>query len=196
VPLTKVCKNEGFSLVELLLALALGMGVFGVILQILAAEGRNSGQLARLLREKAFQRRSLDLVTSDLRQATGISLSPEQAESVCALGGRTPVLHLSTKAGPITYSLGRAPSAIWRGQVLMRCGPAYGLDDGLSEGGTALNRVVIDGLTATDPETFRAEMSPSDGILRLALTQEFASGGRKQTIRSQRQLDLTGLELL
>ena len=121
----------------------------------------------------------------------------------CGLAGRRPVLAVAlspedpdARQHAIVYSVGSAPSPIWRGQVLMRCGPAYGLDKGLTAGGTALNRVVIDGLTATDPEAFCAKMSPSDGILRLALTQEFASGGRKQTLRSQRQLDLTGLELL
>ena len=73
----RVSRASGFSLVELLLALALGMGLLGVILQALLAEGRNSDQLVRLLRERAFQRRSLDLVASDLRQATGISTSPD-----------------------------------------------------------------------------------------------------------------------
>lgn len=187
----RASKNAGFSLVELLLALALGMGLFGVILQALLAEGRNSGQLVRLLREKAFQRRSLDLVASDLRQAKGISAWPELAEPACSLAGRAPVLHLETAVGPISYSFGRAPSAIWRGQVLMRCGPPYGLDGLLSAGGSTPNRVVIDGLMATG-----AEVSPSEGVLRLELVQQFSSGGREQTIRSQRLLDLTGLELL
>ena len=187
----RVSSASGFSLVELLLALALGMGLFGVMLQALVAEGRNSGQLVRLLREKAFQRRSLDLVASDLQQAKGISRSPELAEPACSLAGRTPVLQLDTSAGPITYSFGRSPSAIWRAQVLMRCGPAYGLDGMLSAGGTTPNRVVIDGLMAT-----QSELSLSEGVLRLEIVQQFASGGRERTIRSQRLLDLNGLELL
>ena len=187
----RVSRASGFSLVELLLALALGMGLLGVILQALLAEGRNSGQLVRLLRERAFQRRSLDLVASDLRQATGISASPDLAEPACSLAGRTPVLQLETAAGPITYSFGRAPSAIWRGQVLMRCGPAHGLDGALSAGRTTPNRVVIDGLMAT-----AAELLPSEGVLRLELVQQFSNGGREQRIRSQRLLDLTGLERL
>ena len=187
----RVSRASGFSLVELLLVLALGMGLFGVILQALLAEGRNSGQLVRLLRERAFQRRSLDLVASDLRQATGISASPDLAEPACSLAGRTPVLQLETAAGPITYSFGRAPSAIWRAQVLMRCGPAHGLDGALNAGGSTPNRVVIDGLMATT-----AELLPSEGVLRLELVQQFSSGGREQRIRSQRLLDLTGLELL
>ena len=194
--LTGASKSGGFSLVELLLALALGMGLFGVILQALLAEGRNSSQLVRGLRERGFQRRSLDLVASDLHQAHGIHAWPELAEPACSLAGRTPVLQLETAAGPISYSLGRAPSSIWRGQVLMRCGPAYGLDGRLSLGGSSPNRVVIDGLIASGPETFRAEVAAAEGVLRLELVQQFANGGRAQTIRSQRLLDLTGLELL
>ena len=194
--LTRASKSGGFSLVELLLALALGMGLFGVILQALLAEGRNSGQLMRGLRETGFQRRSLDLVASDLHQAQGIHAFPELAEPACSLAGRTPVLQLETAAGPISYSLGRAPSSIWRGQVLMRCGPAYGLDGRLSLGGSSPNRVVIDGLKASGMEAFRAEVAAAEGVLRLALVQQFVSGGREQTIRSQRLLDLTGLELL
>ena len=194
--LTRASKSGGFSLVELLLALALGMGLFGVILQALLAEGRNSGQLMRGLRERGFQRRSLDLVASDLRQAEGIHVFPELAEPACSLGGRTPVLQLETAAGPISYSLGRAPSSIWRGQVLMRCGPAYSLDGRLSFGGSTPNRVVIDGLKASGREAFRAEVAAAEGVLRLELVQQFAGGGRTQTIRSQRFLDLTGLEML
>ena len=187
----RVSRASGFSLVELLLALALGMGLFGVILQALLAEGRNSGQLVRLLRERTFQLRSLDLVASDLRQATGISASPDLAEPACSLAGRTPVLQLETAAGPITYAFGRAPSAIWRAQVLMRCGPAHGLDGALSAGGSTPNRVVIDGLMAA-----AAELSLSEGVFRLELVQQFSSGGREQRIRSQRLFDLTGLERL
>ena len=194
--LTRASKSGGFSLVELLLALALGMGLFGVTMQALLAEGRNSGQLMRVLRERGFQRRSLDLVASDLHQAQGIHAFPELAEPACSLAGRTPVLQLESAAGPISYSLGRAPSSIWRGQVLMRCGPAYGLDGRLSFGGSTPNRVVIDGLMASSPEAFRAEVSAAEGVLRLQLVQQFAGGGREQTIRSQRLLDLTGLELL
>lgn len=179
---------------ELLLALVLGMGLLGVILQALLAQGRNSGQLARLLREKAFQRRTLELVASDLRQATGISLWPKLAQPVCPLVGRTPVLHLETDAGPITYSLGHAPSAIWRRKVLMRCGPAYGLAGVLSSSGSSPNRVVIDGLVATGPEAFRVELQAPDGVLQLELVQVFPDRGGELTIRSKRLLDLTGVE--
>ena len=188
--------NAGFSLVEVLLALALGTGLFGVILKALFVEARHSGQLVRLLREKAFQRRSMDLIASDLSQASGVNVSPEWAEPACALAGRAPVLHLDTGAGPITYSVGRPPSEIWRGQVLMRCGPAYGLDGTLSSGKAAPNRVVIDGLIGTGAEAFRAKLEPSNGVLVLELHQSFAARDNEQKIDSERVLDLAGLEFL
>ena len=189
-------KNAGFSLVEVLLALALGMGLFGVILKTLFVEARHSGQLVRLLREKAFQRRTMDLIASDLSQASGINVWPEWAEPACALAGRAPVLHLETGAGPITYSVGRPPSEIWRGQVLMRCGPAYGLDGTLSSGKAAPNRVVIDGLIARGEEAFRAKLEPLNGVLVLELHQSFAARDNVQKINSQSLLDITCLEFL
>ena len=136
----------GFSLLELMLALSLGLLLSGVMLQGLIDEGQNGQRLARLLRERAVQRRTLALVKADLAQATAISPTPQLEQHGCSLAGRLPVLHLSTAAGAITYAVGPAPSAIWRGRVLMRCGPAYGLDGRLSEGVVAQNRVVIDGL--------------------------------------------------
>ena len=61
------------------------------------------------------------------------------------MAGREPVLQLTTTAGVITYSRGASPSSIWRGEVVMRCGPAYGMDGRLSSG-AAQNRVVLDQL--------------------------------------------------
>ena len=140
------CGQTGFSLVELLLALSLGLALSGVMLQGLIADGRSSQRLVRVLRDRAIQRRTLDLIRHDLQQATAVSEAPELEQPTCNLAGRTPVLQMSTPAGPITYSVGDAPSAIWRGQVLMRCGPAYGLEGALSAGTAAQNRVVMDGL--------------------------------------------------
>jgi hypothetical protein len=136
----------GFSLVELMLSLSLGLALSGVMLQGLMAEGQNGARFSRLLRERAAQRRTLELVKQDLAQATAVSETPELEQHGCSLAGRIAVLHLRTGAGPITYSVGAAPSTIWRGRVLMRCGPAFGLDGLLSGGSQMLNRVVIDGL--------------------------------------------------
>jgi len=145
----------GFSLLELLLALSLGLLLSGVMLQGLIDEGQNGQRLARLLRERAVQRRTLALVKADLAQATAISPTPQLEQHGCSLAGRLPVLHLSTLAGAVTYTVGAAPSAIWRGRVLMRCGPAYGLDGRLSVGGAPQNRVVIDGLAEVPPRWLR-----------------------------------------
>jgi hypothetical protein len=84
------------------------------------------------------------------------------------------VLQLSTAEGPITYTVGLPPSAIWRGRVLMRCGPAFGLD-GEPSRGASQNRVVIDALV---PKGFRAEIQ-GFGQVRLEMEQEFplARGG-------------------
>ena len=148
-PIHRFSPVNGFSLVELMLSLSLGLGLSGVMLQGLMAEGQNGARLSRLLRERAAQRRTLELIKGDLAQSTAVSTTPTLEQHACSLAGRSPVLHLSTAAGSITYSVGAAPSAIWRAQVLMRCGPAYGLDGALSSGSQSLNRVVMDGLVAT-----------------------------------------------
>jgi type II secretory pathway component PulJ len=92
----------GFSLVELMLSLSLGLALSGVMLQGLMAEGQNGARFSRLLRERAAQRRALELIKQDLSQATALSETPEHEQHGCSLAGRTPVLHFSTAAGPIT----------------------------------------------------------------------------------------------
>jgi hypothetical protein len=71
----------------------------------------------------------------------------------CGLSGRTPVLQLRTRLqagqGVITYSVGAAPSGIWEGQVLVRCGPAYGIDGGVNPTASFQSRVVIDRLATS-----------------------------------------------
>jgi hypothetical protein len=91
------------------------------------------------------------------------------------------VLQLQTPAGPITYTAGSPPSPIWRRRVLMRCGPAFGLD-GEPSGGAAQNRVLLDGLSQPGLE---AAVEP-DGLLHLRLRQEFEpSGGGVQRIETE-----------
>ncbi|MEY4431310.1 MAG: hypothetical protein RLZZ533_1246 [Cyanobacteriota bacterium] len=172
--------SVGFSLLELMLALSLGLLLSGVMLQGLIDEGQNGQRLARLLRERAVQRRTLALLKADLAQATAISSTPQLEQHGCSLAGRLPVLHLGTPAGAITYSVGSAPSAIWRGRVLMRCGPAYGLDGRLSVGGIPQNRVVIDGLAEAPPRWLRCGdmlTTNGDGLVELAgsATQPFSA---------------------
>jgi hypothetical protein len=163
----------GFSLAELLVAVCLGLLVWGVVLQALVADGSRVDRLVRLLRERGQQRRVLALLRGDLLRAQRVELA-EGAGAACGLGGRQPVVQLHTPAGPITYTVGAAPSAIWRGRVLMRCGPAFGLD-GEPSAGAAQNRVLLDGLAVPG---LQADAEP-DGLLLLQLRQEFepASGG-------------------
>jgi len=176
---------RGFTLVELLLALSLGTMVCGVIMQALLGEMQISQRLGRQWREKASQRRTLELIRAELAQAEAVSTTTlPPAGAACPLGGRDVVLHLAMGPGraPVTYSVGGAPSAIWRGQVLMRCGPAFGLD-GRASTGEALNRVVIDGLAEADGLTAEAA---GGGVLRLTLRQEFTPAvGGPQRIASE-----------
>ncbi|WP_398330817.1 prepilin-type cleavage/methylation domain-containing protein [Vulcanococcus sp.] len=199
----------GFSLVELLLSLSLGLALSGVMLQGLMADRHNGARFSRLLRERAAQRRTLELVQHDLAQAHAVSTTPELERHGCSLAGRIPVLHLRTGAGPITYSVGAAPSAIWRGRVLMRCGPAFGLDGLISGGAQSLNRVVIDGLAVkpqiwsgclthlastgsttvvdvakSSEQPFSACLDSRSGLLVLRIEQQFgtAQGERVQRI--------------
>jgi hypothetical protein len=82
----------------------------------------------------------------------------------------------------IVYSVGAAPSAIWRGQVLMRCGPAYGLDGVIRPGGRAQNRVLIDDLPK-DGTGFQAHQDPHSKVLHLVLEQAITDGsGRLRSV--------------
>jgi type II secretory pathway pseudopilin PulG len=136
----------GFSLPELLLVLLLSAGLAALILQALSAESRAAQRLGQLLRERQLGLRALELVRQELLLAEASSVELRW-DPGCSLAGRRVALQLQTTAGVITYSQGPAPSAIWRGAVLMRCGPAYGLAGELS-GGQPQNRVLLDGLPA------------------------------------------------
>ncbi len=166
-------RPRGFSLLELLLASLLGLLLWGVAVRLLMAEGEQGARLGRLARERLWQRRSLDLIRSELRRAERISLNPSQPAAVCPMAGRRAVLHLASNPGPVTYAIGPAPSAIWRGRVLLRCGPAFGL---LGEPSSAdsLNRVLLDGLS---DRGLIAELR-EEGVLRLELEQELPLAGR------------------
>ena len=201
-------KTLGFSLIEMMLAMSLGIGLSGAILQLLISESDLGLRVNRLLRERSVQQRTLALIRDDVRRASRISTNPLLEQHACSLSGRLPVLHLTTDSGPITYSIGTAPSALWRGQVLMRCGPAFDLEGQPSLGSTAQNRVVIDGLAATPPRwtgckalvkspnesapsvdlagsssrSFSACIEPQSSQLALRLLQEFQGNGEGQRI--------------
>lgn len=167
----------GMTLLELLLALGLGLLLVAVVINLLLAGGDRGLRLARLLRERTWQRRSLALIRADLRRAAALELG-SGAGAACPLAGRQPVLQLRTATGPITYAVGAPPSPIWRGQVLLRCGPAFGLY-GEPSAGAAQNRVLLDGLAAPGLRAERLER----GQLRLQLEQQLPlPGGSQQRI--------------
>lgn len=138
--------TDGFTLVELLLALGLGLLVAAWLLEALLAQGALTAKLADRLHQREFERRARRLIEDDRRLASLATSQPGAQAPACNLAGRQSLLHLQLPAGQpaITWSLGSAPSAIWRGQVLMRCGPAYGLDGQPNLTGNWQNRVVLD----------------------------------------------------
>lgn len=174
-------RSAGLTLVELLLALGLGMALFVTLLQALLLHGRSQERLVRLLRERGVQRRTLALLRSEILRADRLELGGNLTlQPACSLAGRRPVLQLRTAEGTISYTLGTPPSAIWRGQVLMRCGPAYGLD-GEPSAGNSQNRVLVDALASAGFEASRS----GPVRLRLRLQQQFRLlDGNHQTISS------------
>ncbi len=164
---SKPPRSSGFSLVELLLALGLTLILCGAIAQMQVALQRSADLAMRVMRERRFQDRTLDLIRSDVLRSQAVSLGGG-ATGPCGLGGRQSVLELQTEAGTIVYSQGSPPSSIWRGKVLMRCGPAFSITGGASLG-QFQNRVMIDGLQS---QGFTAKNL--DGTrLQLHLVQEF-----------------------
>ena len=171
---------QGFTLVELMLAALLGTFLCGVVFQLLFAETRQGGALAESLQLKQWQRRTLELVKGDLKRASSWQIEPDPSGSwPCALAGRQPKLALTPADGSasVLYSLGPAPSAIWRGDVLMRCGPAFDLQGGIRRGSRYQNRVVLDGV-----DRFQLHQPSGLPVLQMQLEQRTRHEGR---VRSQ-----------
>ena len=139
-------RRKGFTLVELVLALGLGLLVCAWVMGALLGHANFSAKLVDRLQQREFERRARRLIEDDRRLAILASSQLGAQAPACNLAGRQPLLHLQLPASKpaITWSLGTAPSAIWRGQVLMRCGPAYGLDGKPNLDGSWQNRVVLD----------------------------------------------------
>ena len=181
--------ESGFTLVELMLSLSLGSLLFVVLLQLIGADLRLGNTMASRLRESAQQRRTLQLIRDELAIGSGWEVDPVTSNQwPCGMAGRQPVLAIGlhsnnskASAHTIVYSVGAAPSAIWRGEVLMRCGPAYGLDGVIRPDGNAQNRVLIDGLPK-DGMGCQAQQGPDSRVLHLQLEQEsLASSSRLRT---------------
>ena len=124
-------EGQGFTLVELMLAAALGMLLFGVALSLLVGDADHSRAMAAAIQIRRLQRRTLRLIQHDLATASGWIVNPQSTTpGSCGLSQRTPLLAITPGDGSpaLLYSIGKAPSAIWRSPVLMRCGPAFDLD--------------------------------------------------------------------
>ena len=167
-------RDAGFSLLELLLACSLGLLVFGTAATVHLSEQRLGRSLGGFLRQRQLLLRANQLIAADVERGT--ALAPELV-SACNLAGRQRWLQiLGADGSVITYSLGSPPSAIWRGQVLMRCGPAYGLDGQIKPGGTLQNRVVLDGLVPFSPQWAGCLLPEAEAIPQAPVCWEPASG--------------------
>ena len=171
---------QGFTLFELMLAALLGTFLCGVVFQLLFAETRQGGSLAESLQLKQWQRRTLELLKGDLERASIWQIDPDaSADWPCTLADRQPKLAITPRDGsdPVVYSLGSAPSAIWSGDVLMRCGPAFDLRGGIRRGSRYQNRVVLDGV-----DDFQLHQPLGLPVLQIQLEQRTRLGGK---VRSQ-----------
>lgn len=175
--------GSGFSLLELLVALAVGFMLVTVIGQALLSELGQSGRFARLLRERAVTERALELMRIELQEALSVRVMPgAMTRSGCGLTGRTVLLHLDfTPDGvspdrDVTYSIERKPDPIWRSQALMRCGPPYGLDGQMSQA-AAGSSVWLDAL---DGGESAVEINNLD-MLYVGLNREFFGIDGKMT---------------
>ena len=187
--------SPGFTLLELLLALSLGTLLCALMLRLIGADLQLGRAMAVRLSETSRQRRSLELIREELGSAHGWMVNPPVSNRwPCRMSGRRPVLAIATQLddsqargeGAIVYSVGSAPDAIWRGQVLMRCGPAYSLDGAPNFRGAFQNRVLLDALPLGRGSGFTASPHPQLPVLQLEIEQQLPSGAVEQrTLRSR-----------
>lgn len=176
----------GFTLVELLLAAGLGAVFCGVLLQLLLGDLRLTGAMAQRLQARRQQQRTLTLMRAEGELGYGVVADPQPSAAwPCGLAGRRPVLAVAlspedpdARQHAIVYSVGSAPSPIWRGQVLMRCGPAYGLDGRMDLTSTFQNRVLLDGLPEGGVEGLQAMPHPTLPVVTIELTQQLPRSAR------------------
>ena len=187
--------SAGFTLLELLLALSLGTLLFALMLRLIGADLQLGRAMAMRLSESSRQRRSLELIRAELGSAHGWMVDPPVSNRwPCRMAGRRPVLAIATHADDvqargedaIVYSVGSAPAAIWRGQVLMRCGPAYSLDGVPNLRGAFQNRVLLDALPQEIGSGFAARPHPQWPVLELEIEQQLPTGtGKRRSLRSR-----------
>ena len=176
----------GFTLVEMLLAAGLGTVLCGALLQLLLGDLRLTGAMAQRLQARRQQQRALALIREEAELGYGVVADPHpSADWPCGMAGRRPVLAIArsrqdpdARQHAIVYSVGAAPSPIWRGQVLMRCGPAYGLDGRMDPTSNAQNRVLLDALPAAEGGGFEVIAHSQLPVLELELTQQLSPSAR------------------
>ena len=177
--------SPGFTLLELMLSLSLGALLFALMLRLIGADLQLGRAMALRLSESSRQRRSLELIRDELGSAYGWMVDPPVSNRwPCRMTGRRPVLAIATVAddveargeSAIVYSVGLAPDAIWRGQVLMRCGPAYSLDGVPNRRGAFQNRVLLDALPQAGGSGFTASPHPQLPVLQLEIEQQLPAG--------------------
>ena len=188
-------RSAGFTLLELMLALSLGTLLFGLMLRVIGADLRLGRAMALRLSESSRQRRSLELIREELGLAHGwMADPPVSTHWPCRMSGRRPVLAIATQQADaqaradraIFYSVGSAPDAIWRGEVLMRCGPAYSLDGVPNLRGAFQNRVLLDALPHDIGSGFTARPHPQWPVLELEIEQQLpSSSGELRSLRSR-----------
>ena len=174
----------GFSLLELLLVAGLGAVLCGVALQLLLGEARQGGALAQRLMVRRLQRRTLQLIKGDLANAKRWQLQPDpQPDWPCPMTHREVLIAIYPAHGsaPVLYSLGNAPSGIWRGQVLMRCGPAFDLQGRSRASSVYQNRVVLDAI-----ETIKLHQPEGLPVIEMELEQLLNGGSNNDSTKTVR----------
>ena len=187
--------SPGFTLLELMLSLSLGALLFALMLRLIGADLQLGRAMALRLSESSRQRRSLELIREELGSAHGWMVDPPVSNRwPCRMNGRRPVLAIATQQADaqaradraIVYSVGSAPDAIWRGEVLMRCGPAYSLDGVPNLRGAFQNRVLLDALPNDIGSGFTARPHPQWPVLQLEVEQQLPSrSGAPRSLRSR-----------
>ena len=199
--------EAGFSLLEMMLASALGLVLTAAAFNALFGDSAIQQRLVRSLRERQVMQRATALIRGDLERGVALALNPAQAAAgaACGLSGRKPVLQITSSDGKLTtYSVGAPSDQIWRGWVLMRCGRAFRLDGSLNPTAAFQNRVVLDGLDPSPGrwsgcELPRGELLSGTDQLPLAVCHEQLSGAVQWTMRQRfndQLLELGGNGLL
>ena len=163
--------------------------VFAVAVQALLAEQRLGGRLGVLLRQRQLLLRANQLITADVER--GMAIAPALTPH-CNLAGRQLFLQiLNPDGGLTTYSVGASGSPIWQGHVLMRCGPAYGIDGQVRSGAASQNRVVLDGLMLDSADWGGCWLPQAEQLSHQPVCWELESG----LVQWQLQLERDGVRV-